>query len=40
MQALWAEPHVTFKGRWHTIDDAGINPRPASRQGAGVVRRP
>ena len=30
MQALWAEPHVTFKGRWHTIDDAGINPRPAS----------
>jgi probable F420-dependent oxidoreductase len=30
MQALWAEPHVTFKGRWHNIDDAGINPRPAS----------
>lgn len=30
MQALWAEPHVNFKGRWHTIDDAGINPRPAS----------
>lgn len=30
MQALWAEPHVTFKGRWHTIEDAGINPRPAS----------
>jgi probable F420-dependent oxidoreductase len=30
MQALWAEPHVTFKGRYHTIDDAGINPRPAS----------
>jgi probable F420-dependent oxidoreductase len=30
MQALWAEPHVAFKGRWHTIDDAGINPRPAS----------
>src|SRR5271157_1880698 len=30
MQALWAQPHVTFKGRWHTIDDAGINPRPAS----------
>ena len=19
MQALWAEPHITFKGRWHTI---------------------
>ncbi len=28
MQALWAEPHVSFKGSWHTIDDAGINPRP------------
>src|SRR5579862_634188 len=30
MQALWAEPHVSFKGRWHTIEDAGINPRPAA----------
>jgi probable F420-dependent oxidoreductase len=30
MQKLWAEPYVTFKGRWHTIEDAGINPRPAS----------
>ena len=30
MQALWAQEHVTFKGRYHTIDDAGINPRPAS----------
>jgi len=30
MQALWAEPHITFKGRWHTIEDAGINPSPAS----------
>jgi probable F420-dependent oxidoreductase len=30
MQRLWAEPHVTFNGRWHTIADAGINPRPAS----------
>src|SRR5271157_4527993 len=30
MQALSAEPYVTFKGRWHTIEDAGINPRPAS----------
>jgi len=30
MQALWAEPHVDFKGKWHTIEDAGINPRPAS----------
>jgi probable F420-dependent oxidoreductase len=30
MQALWAQEHVTFKGRYHTIEDAGINPRPAS----------
>jgi probable F420-dependent oxidoreductase len=30
MQALWRDEHVSFKGRYHTIDDAGINPRPAS----------
>jgi probable F420-dependent oxidoreductase len=28
MQRLWAEPHVAFTGKWHTIEDAGINPRP------------
>ncbi|MFP6709313.1 MAG: LLM class F420-dependent oxidoreductase [Alphaproteobacteria bacterium] len=28
MQALWAEPHVTFDGQWHKINDAGINPLP------------
>jgi len=22
MQARWAEPHVNFKGRWHTIEDS------------------
>ena len=32
MQKLWAEPHVTFKGRWHEIDDAGINPLPVHRK--------
>ena len=32
MQALWAEPHVTFKGKWHTIEDAGINPLPVNRK--------
>jgi probable F420-dependent oxidoreductase len=32
LQALWAEPHVTFKGQWHTIDDAGINPLPTRRR--------
>jgi len=30
MQALWAEPHVDFTGDFHRIDNAGINPRPAS----------
>ena len=30
MQALWAQPHVTFKGKYHTIDDSGLNPRPKS----------
>lgn len=30
MQALWAAPHVSFAGRWHRVEDAGINPRPAS----------
>jgi probable F420-dependent oxidoreductase len=30
MQALWANQHVIFKGKYHTIEDAGINPRPAS----------
>ncbi|MCW5746681.1 MAG: LLM class F420-dependent oxidoreductase [Alphaproteobacteria bacterium] len=29
MKALWAQPFVNFKGKWHTIPDAGINPRPA-----------
>ncbi|MGE0699010.1 MAG: LLM class F420-dependent oxidoreductase [Hyphomicrobiaceae bacterium] len=28
LKALWAKPHVSFAGEWHTIDDAGINPRP------------
>jgi probable F420-dependent oxidoreductase len=32
MRALWAQPHVSFKGRWHTIDDAGINPLPLGRK--------
>jgi len=30
MGMLWANQHVTLQGRYHTIDDAGINPRPAS----------
>jgi probable F420-dependent oxidoreductase len=30
MQALWAEPHVKYQSDYHHLDDAGINPRPAS----------
>ncbi|MBV8118384.1 MAG: LLM class F420-dependent oxidoreductase [Alphaproteobacteria bacterium] len=32
MRALWAEPHASFKGTWHTIEDAGINPLPTGRK--------
>ena len=35
LRALWAEPHVAFKGRWRTIDDAGINPLPRRRGRGG-----
>lgn len=31
MRRLWAEPHVTFSGGYHQIDDAGINPLPTGR---------
>lgn len=31
LRALWAEPVVTFKGQWHTIDNAGLNPLPPRR---------
>jgi probable F420-dependent oxidoreductase len=32
MQKLWAEPHVTFAGKYHRIEDAGINPLPVNRR--------
>src|SRR5216110_389278 len=32
MKALWADPYVTFEGKWHRFPDAGINPRPPSRK--------
>ena len=32
MQKLWAEPYVTFEGKWHRIEDAGINPLPVHRK--------
>jgi probable F420-dependent oxidoreductase len=31
LRALWTEPVVTFRGRWHTIDAAGIRPLPVQR---------
>jgi len=31
LRALWTEPVLTFKGRWHTIEDAGIKPLPIQR---------
>ncbi len=31
LQRLWTEPLVTFKGRWHTIQDAGLKPMPVQR---------
>jgi probable F420-dependent oxidoreductase len=31
LRALWAQPVVNFKGRWHNIDNAGINPLPPRR---------
>lgn len=30
LQRLWASDKVTFAGKWHRIDNAGINPRPAA----------
>jgi len=31
MRGLWTEPAITFKGRWHTVNDAGIKPLPVQR---------
>jgi len=28
LRQLWNEPLVDFKGKWHTIPDAGLNPLP------------
>lgn len=32
LRALWGETAINFRGRWHTVEDAGINPLPAQRQ--------
>jgi probable F420-dependent oxidoreductase len=31
LRALWADDTVTFHGRWHHIEDAGIRPLPVRR---------
>lgn len=31
LHRLWTEPLVSYKGRWHDIPDAGINPLPVQR---------
>jgi probable F420-dependent oxidoreductase len=28
LRRLWAEPTITYSGRWHRVNNAGINPRP------------
>jgi hypothetical protein len=32
MKALWANPYITFEGKWHRLQDAGINPLPPRRK--------
>ncbi len=31
LRALWTQESVTFEGRWHRFEDAGINPLPVQR---------
>lgn len=31
LRKLWTEELITFSGRWHQINDAGINPLPVQR---------
>jgi probable F420-dependent oxidoreductase len=31
MRQLWTRPLVSFKGKWHEIEDAGINPLPVQK---------
>jgi probable F420-dependent oxidoreductase len=31
LRLLWTQPLVTFKGRWHDIPDAGLNPLPVQQ---------
>jgi len=29
LRGLWAAPTITYTGKWHRVDNAGIRPRPA-----------
>ncbi len=31
LKRLWTEPLITYKGQWHDIPDAGINPLPVQK---------
>lgn len=31
LRRLWSQPLVNFQGRWHTIQDAGLNPLPVQQ---------
>jgi probable F420-dependent oxidoreductase len=31
LRRLWTKPLVTFKGKWDTVTDAGVNPLPVQR---------
>ena len=32
LRALWANDAITYKGKWHSVTDAGVNPLPAKRR--------
>jgi probable F420-dependent oxidoreductase len=32
LRLLWTQPLVNFEGRWHHIQDAGLNPLPLQRR--------
>ena len=31
LRKLWAEPTIDYRGKWHRVDEAGINPLPPAR---------
>ncbi len=31
LRKLWADDVISFKGRWHTVTEAGLNPLPVNR---------